>query len=31
VNWKWDTRPAPGFGRDDTLYLVTIGYSFDTW
>jgi putative salt-induced outer membrane protein YdiY len=31
VNWKWDTTPAPGFGREDTLYLVTIGYSFDTW
>ena len=31
VNWKWDNTPAPGFERDDTLYLFTLGYSFDTW
>lgn len=30
-NWEWDTTPAAGFGRQDTLYLVTLGYSFDTW
>ena len=31
VNWSWDTTPAAGFGRQDTLYLVTLGYTFDTW
>jgi putative salt-induced outer membrane protein YdiY len=31
VNWKWDNTPAAGFERDDTLYLFTIGYSFDAW
>jgi len=31
VNWKWDNTPAPGFERDDTLYLFTIGYNFDAW
>lgn len=29
VNWKWDNTPTPGFERDDTLYLATLGYSVD--
>jgi hypothetical protein len=29
VNWRWDNTPAPGNGRDDTLYLASIGYSWD--
>ncbi|MBI4607070.1 MAG: DUF481 domain-containing protein [Planctomycetes bacterium] len=29
VNWRWDATPTPGFERDDTLYLVSVGYSFD--
>lgn len=29
VNWKWDNTPTPGFERDDTLYIATIGYSFE--
>jgi putative salt-induced outer membrane protein YdiY len=28
VNWRWDNTPAPGNGRDDTLYLASIGYSW---
>jgi putative salt-induced outer membrane protein YdiY len=31
VNWRWDNTPSPGFERDDTLYLLSLGYSFDTW
>jgi putative salt-induced outer membrane protein YdiY len=29
VNWRWDNTPAPGFSRSDTLYLITLGYSFE--
>ena len=29
VNWRWDNTPAPGFDRSDTLYLITLGYSFE--
>jgi hypothetical protein len=29
INWKWDSTPAPGFDRSDTLYLLTLGYSFE--
>jgi len=29
VNWRWDNSPSPGFGRSDTNYLLTLGYTFD--
>ncbi|MBI4585170.1 MAG: DUF481 domain-containing protein [Planctomycetes bacterium] len=29
VNWRWDNTPSPGFERSDTLYLLTLGYSFE--
>lgn len=29
VNWRWDNTPSPGFGRSDTLYLASLGYSFE--
>ena len=29
VNWRWDNSPSPGFGRSDTNYLLTFGYTFD--
>jgi putative salt-induced outer membrane protein YdiY len=29
VNWKWNSAPALGFERGDTLYLLTLGYSFE--
>ncbi len=28
VNWRYDSTPAAGFKRTDTLYLFTIGYNF---
>jgi putative salt-induced outer membrane protein YdiY len=28
VNYKWDNTPAPGRERDDTEYMVGLGYSF---
>jgi len=27
VNWYWDNTPAPGRGRDELLYLFTVGYT----
>ena len=29
VNWRWDNSPSPGFGRSDTNYLLTLGYTFE--
>ncbi len=29
VHWRWDNTPSPGFERSDTLYLLTLGYSFE--
>ena len=29
VSWRWDNSPSPGFGRSDTNYLQTLGYTFD--
>lgn len=28
VNWRWDNSPSPGFGRSDTNYMMTFGYTF---
>ena len=28
VNYRWDNTPPPGTERDDTQYLVTLGYTF---
>lgn len=28
VNWRYDSTPAAGFKKTDTLYLFTIGYNF---
>ena len=29
VNWRWDNTPSPGNKRSDTIFLLTLGYSFD--
>jgi putative salt-induced outer membrane protein YdiY len=29
VNWRWDNTPAAGKRRSDTLFLFTLGYSFE--
>ncbi|MEK7301002.1 MAG: DUF481 domain-containing protein, partial [Nitrospirota bacterium] len=30
VTTRYNSRPAPGTGDTDNLYLFTLGYSFDT-
>lgn len=29
VNWRWDSTPAPGRERDDTVYLFNLGFNFE--
>jgi hypothetical protein len=30
VTTRYNSNPAPGTGDTDNLYLLTLGYSFDT-
>ncbi len=30
ITTRYNTRPAPGTGDTDNLYLITLGYAFDT-
>jgi hypothetical protein len=30
VNWTWDNHPSPGFDRNQFIYIVAIGWNFDT-
>lgn len=30
ITTRYNNRPAPGTGDTDNLYLITLGYSFDT-
>lgn len=29
VNWRWDNTPSDGFGRSDTTYMFTLGFTYD--
>jgi hypothetical protein len=30
ITTRYNSRPAPGTGSTDELYLITLGYAFDT-
>ena len=30
VNWRYDNTPSPGFKKSDYLYLLTLGYAFES-
>jgi len=30
INYDWDKRPSPGLKKTDWMYILTLGYQFDT-